>query len=109
MFLHQTAIAQQASLKSLIDESARLVADLQTAEAAERRSAAKLKSLEDAPGGLQTARQKLVGHLAERRKILEEAAAQVQGMSAGSLRAEVRGEILPEQYVVIRRAILNAD
>jgi chromosome segregation protein len=96
---HQAAMEKQASLKSLIDESARLVAELQTAEAAERRSAAKLKSLEDAPPGLQAAREKLVAHLTTRRKILEEAAEQVQGMSADSLRAEVRNEALPEQYI----------
>ena len=96
---HQEAVQQQASLKSLIDESAKLVGDLQTAESAERRGAAKLKTLEQAPDGLRAARKKLVEHLIQRRQILNNAAAQVQGMSAGSLRAQVRSESQPEQYL----------
>jgi chromosome segregation protein len=96
---HQAAIQQQASLKNLIDESARLVAELQTAEAAERRNALKLKTLENAPAGLHSARAKLTVLLKDRRSVLEDAAAKVQGMSAGSLRAEVRSETMPQQYV----------
>jgi chromosome segregation protein len=96
---HQAAFTQQINLSGLIDETERLVADLQLAEAAERRSAIKLKSLEGAPSSLDDARKKLADHLNRRRKILEEAAAQVEGMSAGSLRAQVRTEQLPEAYL----------
>jgi ABC-type lipoprotein export system ATPase subunit/uncharacterized protein with GYD domain len=96
---HQAAAAQQASLGTLIEESTRLVAELQTAEAAERRSAAKLKGLEEAPNKLQASREKLARALEGRRDILAAAAAQVEGMSAGSLRAEIRIEELPDQYV----------
>jgi chromosome segregation protein len=96
---HQVAVEQQANLKSLIDESTKLQAELQTAEAAERRNVTKLKSLERAPDELRDSRTKLGGRLLERDSVLAEAAAEVERMSAGSLRAEVRSEVIPEQYV----------
>jgi chromosome segregation protein len=96
---HQVAVEQQANLKSLIVESTKLQSELRTAEAAERRAATKLKGLESAPEDLRSSREKLLARLGERDTVLQEAATQVESMSAGSLRAEVRSDLLPEQYL----------
>lgn len=106
---HQVAVEQQANLKSLIDESTKLQSELRTAEAVERRTATKLKSLERATDELRDSRAKLLERLLERDSVLEEAAEEVERMSVGSLRAQVRTEVIPEQYVSALVAVCDGN
>jgi predicted metal-binding protein len=97
--LHSAAAQQQEHLKSLIDESNRLFNELQAAESAERNAAARLTELNDAPTRLGDARNQLKAALLQRHAVLEVAAAKVEAMSGGSLKAVVRSEEVPKEYL----------
>ncbi len=102
---HRAAAEEQAGLKSIVEESQKLLSELEAAETTERRTAAKVKTLERAPQALTEARTRLLDRLDDRRTVLQEAATKVQSMSHDSLRAEVRGEQVPRQYVEALLAI----
>jgi chromosome segregation protein len=97
--LHSSAAQQQAHLQGLIEESKKLVRDLQTAEAAERNSASRVKLMEGAPSGLTEARRQLQIAVEARRGVLESSAIKVETMSGGSLKALVRAEEVPKQHL----------
>lgn len=96
---HAQAVAQQVSTKALVDEAARLNAELQTASAGERRSAARLEALAPASIELSGTRKRLTEKVEELHSLLTEAAAQVEEMSGKSLRASASRETIPRQYV----------
>jgi cytochrome c556 len=106
---HKAAVERQANLKGLLEESARLSKELQSAEAAERRGAARLKELGDAPELLSNARSQLEEKSRTRRGILEEASARVEAMSAGSLKAYVVHEDIPLDYVRSLNALCEGN
>jgi hypothetical protein len=96
---HSEAVQQQAHLKSLIQESGKLVTELQSVEGAERGAASRLKAMEDAPAKLLESRGQLRSRLQARHGVLEAAAVKVQQMSGGSLLATVRTEELPKEHL----------
>jgi len=97
--LHGTAAQQQAHLRTLIEESNKLVRDLQAAESAERNAASRSKAMEDSPAQLKEARERLQAAVDARREVLEAAAVKVQIMSGGSLQAAVRDEDTPKGHL----------
>lgn len=96
---HSEIVDLQASAKALFDETTRLTAELQHALAEERRSAAKLESLEDARDGLVQARARLETTTMSLRSLLASAAEKVLLMSEGVLQARVDREAIPKQQV----------
>ncbi len=96
---HTEAVSLQESGRALFDEAQRLQADLQTALAGERAATARLERLTGAPEGLARARQDLATRVNDLRDLLAEAAASVDAMSQGSLRASVQRDRTPRQQV----------
>ena len=96
---HANAMAQQASIRDLLQESARLELELQAATQEERKSEMRLKGLADAPAKLAEQRTRLANLLDENKAILITAAQKVSQMSSALLKAEVKRENIPVQYV----------
>ncbi|AMA59850.1 hypothetical protein BCCGELA001_28715 [Bradyrhizobium sp. CCGE-LA001] len=96
---YATAIAEQSKHKTLIDEVARLTRELQTAEA----SLTKAKTDETGKAGAEKAYEdalsKLDALIQDRRKILKAAADKVAGKSSNLLKARVRKDQMPEEYL----------
>jgi chromosome segregation protein len=107
--LHAEAVAQQVNAKALLDEANHLNDELQVATAGERKSLARLEALKGAPEEFAQARDTLANKVEELRAVLTEAAAQVQAMSEGSLRAAVRREETPKQYLNALLAICDRN
>jgi chromosome segregation protein len=93
------AVQQQAKHKALLDENARLVGELRMAEEAEGRAAAKELTSEAAVKMFADARAELDGLLANRRTILEEAGNQVAGKSSNMLKARLKRDPVPTEYI----------
>jgi chromosome segregation protein len=96
---HDTAVAQQTSISDLLAENSRLEKDLQTAVQEERRSDLRMKQLSEAPAKLAEQRACLAVLLQENQTILKAAAHKVAEMSNGLLKAQVKREEIPVQYV----------
>jgi chromosome segregation protein len=96
---HASAVAQQASIKDLLQENSRLEQELQLATQEERRSEVRLKQLSEAPIKLGEQRTKLAALLEQNQGILADAAQKVSEMSNGLLKAQVKREAVPMQYV----------
>jgi chromosome segregation protein len=90
---------QQANLKSIMEESVRLEKELEVAERQDRKNKEAVATFNGALADLEEGRKKLKQNTAEMRQILEDAAAKVAAMSDGSLRATVKFEAVPRQYV----------
>lgn len=95
---HAQASTQQDALKSLLIESARLVAQLKPAEVAVRKAASRMKVSETAEAELTASRVALASNLLQRRDILNEAAAKIEAMSSGWLKASTTTEVQPKEY-----------
>jgi chromosome segregation protein len=95
---YAVAVEEQGKHSNLIDEVARLNAELQTAEAAQARA----RTAELAKANAEKDYGDLVAQLdalvAQRRAILKSAADAVAGKSSNLLRARVRRDKLPAQY-----------
>jgi len=96
---HTAAVAQQANLRTLIAESQKLNAELEDAEGRERKSTSRLTQLQGAWDALRAARSVVNEQLALNRALLGKAALKVSSMSDGMLRAEVRSESIPRQFL----------
>lgn len=96
---YQIANKEQSNLSGLIAEASRLSNELQDAEINERKSKSRLEMLGDADEQLRQARASLAAQLAANRALLGQAALKVSSMSGGVLRAEVKSEAVPQQYV----------
>jgi len=96
---HKAAVAQQANLRTLIEESQKLDAEREEAEARERRTTSRLGLLQGSWDALQAARRGVEEQLASNRALLGTAALKVSNMSDGMLRATVQSELVPQQYL----------
>lgn len=94
---HQQAVLLQESSKALYEEAQKILGDLQSAMADARKSDERLVELSAAPQQLQTARVALKAKRDVLVALLQEAAAKVEAMSGGWLRARVEGETVPKQ------------
>lgn len=83
------AVAEQQQHKTLLDEAARLNAQLETAERTARQTAERLKEREQAPTTFNKARQQLATLMADRQGLLERGARETSTMSEGLLQASV--------------------
>ena len=101
-----SAVTEQEKHKAIIDENSRLVIAL---EAARKSVAAAEKAMRDAAGAVEAltkARQTLLDNLARRRHILVAAADKVAGHSSNVLKARVKTDSTPEEYVASISAFL---
>lgn len=96
---HTNAMAQQASIKDLLQENSRLEQELQAATQEERKSEVRFKQLSEAPAKLAEQRFRLDSLLEQNRAILTTAAQKVSQMSNGLLKAQVKREDIPVKYV----------
>jgi chromosome segregation protein len=94
---HRQAVMLQESSKALYEEAQKILGDLQLARADARKSDERLVNLNAAPQQLQTARTALKTKRDVLVALLQEAAAKVEAMSGGWLRARVEGETVPKQ------------
>lgn len=96
---YDAASAAQAHLSTLLADYRRLTAELEQAE--QRRQAAdeERKKFVGASDDLASKRLNLNNELATLRRILSDAALHVETMSAGTLRARVEEELVPQRYL----------
>lgn len=97
--VHAVAVAQQTSQKSLVDENTRLTSELQLAEAALARAAAAERSSERATIEFSDAQDDLERLIEQKRGILADAATQVAGKSSEMLRARLKRDSRPTEYI----------
>jgi hypothetical protein len=95
----QAAINVQTTHKQLIDEHSRLIAELQKAEQAALEVAEQEEEATDAPTFFEEACTKLDQLISEREKVLGEAAHRVEGQSSQMLKARLKRDPQPEEYV----------
>lgn len=96
---HSSASSGQARLASLISESNGLAKELQEADSKQRQQKVLLDSLASAPAELESSRVKLSDASGRLRALLERAATEVSALSSGTLRANVREESEPREFV----------
>lgn len=104
---HASAVTQQAAQRALVEENARLTADLSVAEAARIRALAAERASERAVADFKAARASLADLVLARRKVLADAAEQVAGKSSEMLRARVKRDPKPSEYVASICALLD--
>lgn len=95
----QNAINAQTAHKQLIDEHSRLIAELQKAEQAAIDAAEQEEEAKGAPALFQEACTKLDKLISDREKVLDEAARRVEGQSSQMLKARLKRDPRPEEYV----------
>lgn len=103
---YDVAVTEQEKHKAIIDENSRLVTAL---EEAKKGVATAEKAMRDAAGAVEaltTARQTLLDKLSQRRQILVAAAEKVAGHSSNVLKARVKTDTAPEEYIASISALL---
>lgn len=103
------AVLEQEKHKAIIEENARLTDSL---EAAKRAVALADRTARDGSGAvaaLTTARQNLGHHLSRRRDILSAAASKVAGHSSGVLKARLKTDNAPDEYIASVLTLLNGS
>jgi chromosome segregation protein len=106
---HGQAVEQQAKHRTLLDENARLGAELSAAEEAEARAAAKELESEVAVKALADARADLSNLLAAKRTILEDAANEVAGKSSHMLKARLKRDPVLTEYTEALRGLMEGS
>jgi chromosome segregation protein len=96
---YAAAVEEQGKHTNLIDEVTRLTSELQTAESIQSRVRATEASKAVAESAYDDAVTKLDGLIAQRHGILKSAADKVADKSSNLLRARVRKDHLPEEYL----------
>jgi chromosome segregation protein len=96
---YAAAVEEQGKHTNLIDEVTRLTSELQTAESIQSRARAAETSKVVAETAYDDAVTKLDGLIAQRHGILKSAADKVADKSSNLLRARVRKDHLPEEYL----------
>jgi len=105
---HAKAIAEQTRHRNLMEDSQRLGAELQTAERAQARAAASEAEKASAIAAYADATAALDTLLEERREILKIAADKVAGKSSDLLKARVKRDRMPDEYVTALCALFEA-
>jgi ABC-type lipoprotein export system ATPase subunit len=106
---YATALAEQSQHKTLIDEVARLTRELQTAETSLTKAKADETAKAAAEKTYEDALVKLDELVQDRRKILKAAADKVAGKSSNLLRARVRKDQMPEEYLASLYKLFEAS
>lgn len=106
---HRSAVELQANTKALVEEAEHIDEELRMAELGERRSQDRVKQLTDAQDRLHAAREKLQDTVDDLYRLMAEAAAKVDGMSAGTLRAIAFRETKPGEYLAALLAICERN
>ena len=96
---HAVAVAQQSAQRALLDENSRLTADLSSADAALARATAAERSSERAKSEFADAREEIARLVSSRRQVLGGAAEQVAAKSSQMLRARLKRDPNPVEYV----------
>jgi ABC-type lipoprotein export system ATPase subunit len=105
----ERAVKEQEKHKTVIDENSRLVTAL---EAAKKSLSAAENAMRDAAGAVDTmttARQTLQDNLFRRRQILVAAAEKVAGHSSNVLKARVKTDTAPDEYIASLSALLSGS
>jgi hypothetical protein len=96
---HAVAVAQQTAQRALLDENSRLTSDLNTADTALVRATAAERSSERAKREFTDAREGIARLVSSRRQILADAAEQVAAKSGQMLRARLKRDPSPAEYI----------
>jgi chromosome segregation protein len=106
---YHAALEEQGKHKSLIDEVARLTAELQTAEGILARARTAELAKTTAAAAYDQAITELDGLVDRRHQVLKTAAEKVAGKSSNLLKARVRKDRLPETYVAALCRLFDAS
>lgn len=104
---HALAVSQQTAQRALVDENTRLATDLGSAEAAKVRAMAAESDSKTSAVDFADARAELARLVATRRRILEDAAVQVAGKSSKMLKARVKRDPRPAEYLASVATLLD--
>lgn len=105
---HAKAVEEQTRHRNLMDDSARLTGELQTAEREQARAAAAAREKASASDAYAAAVTQLDELLEQRRTILREAADKVAGQSSDLLKARLKRDKMPDEYVNALCALFEA-
>lgn len=103
------AVEQQSAHRALINDSNRLAEELKTAESQEVSIATKVTESESAQGIYYKSQETLFRLLDDRRNILRSAAEKVAGHSSNLLKARLKRDAQPKQYVQALRALFETS
>ncbi|GEC59299.1 chromosome segregation protein [Bradyrhizobium japonicum] len=106
---YATALAEQSKHKTLIDEVTRLTRELQTAETSLTKARADETGKAGAEKAYEEALVKLDALVQDRRKILKAAADKVAGKSSNLLKARIRKDQMPEEYLASLYKLFEAS
>jgi chromosome segregation protein len=106
---YHAALEEQGKHKSLIDEVARLTAELQTAEGMLARARTAELAKTTAAAAYDQAITELDGLIERRHQVLKTASEKVAGKSSNLLKARVRKDRLPETYVAALCRLFDAS
>lgn len=98
LLTYSAAVEEQSKHSNLVDEVARLNAELQTAEAAQARARSAGQTHANAEKNYREALESLDALVGRRRAILKAAADKVAGRSSNMLKARLRKDRMPAQY-----------
>ncbi|WP_423416384.1 TrlF family AAA-like ATPase [Hyphomicrobium sp. B1] len=103
------ALALQTAHKAAIDDNTRLANELQVSEALASSAAATLRDRSSAVATLEQASKNLFNLLDERREVLKQAAAKVAGRSSNLLKARLKQDASPAEYISSLRALCEGS
>jgi chromosome segregation protein len=103
---YDAAVIEQEKHKAIIGENARITGALALAKKAHHEAEQSMQEAAPAVDALEQARRALADRLLRRREILANAAAKVAGHSSETLKARVKVEPAPEEYVNSLAALL---
>ena len=106
---YNEAVQQQTEHSALLNENARLIGELRAAEEAEARAAVRELDTGAAVQAFADASTDLNNLLAKRRTILEEAANQVAGKSSHMLKARLKRDPVPIEYIDALRDLMEGS
>lgn len=107
--IYEEARLEQQSHRAIIDENANLTEALQTAKQEEQVAAKTAVEASHAVEALANSIKRLKEHLERRRQILKLAAAKVAGHSSQTLKARMKADPIPNEYVDAIAALLEGS
>jgi len=107
--IYEEARLEQQAHRAIIDENAKLTEALQAAKQEEQAAAKAAEEASHAVDGLATASERLKEHLERRRRVLKDAAAKVADHSSQTLKARVKADPVPSEYVDAIAALLEGS
>ncbi|MFG1245097.1 TrlF family AAA-like ATPase [Xanthobacter versatilis] len=107
--IYAEARIEQQAHRAIIDENAKLSEALQAARHEEQAATKAAEEASHAVEALATATERLKEHLGRRRQVLKDAAAKVADHSSQTLKARMKGDPLPTEYVDATVALLEGS